>query len=95
MDREIAKADAFLDRPSPRSRASQHKAAVDAAHDLLGWWGHKATTTRGGKWVQLAGILAGDRTVDLFDLLRAFKQSPSPTVEKLRGVRSILYRTRR
>ena len=94
-DREIAKIEALLDRPSPSSRASQHKLAVAAAHDLLGWWGHEATTTRRGKWARLAGILAGDQTVDLFDLLRAFKRSPSPTVEKVRGKDSVLYRVRR
>ena len=59
------------------------------------WWGHKAAVTRGGKWEQLAKILTGDLTVDLFDHLREFKRSPSPTVEKLRGANSIVYRTRR
>jgi hypothetical protein len=95
IEREIAKAEEFLAQPSPRSRASQHKAAVAAAYDLLAWWDHRATTTRGGMWAQLAGILIGDAKVDLFDLLRAFRQSPTPTVEKLRGARSILYRARR
>ena len=97
IDREIAKADAFLDRPSPPPRrdASRNKAAVAAAYDLLHWWGHKAAVTRGGKWAQLAKILADDRTVDLFDHLREFKRSPGPTVEKVRGAHSILYRTRR
>jgi hypothetical protein len=68
---------------------------VAAAYDLLQWWGHKAAVTRGGKWAQLAKILAGDQTVDLFDHLREFKRSPSPTVEKVRGALSTLYRTRR
>ena len=54
-----------------------------------------AAVTRGGKWAQLATILAGDRTVDLFDHLRKFKRSPGPTVEKVRGTNWILYRTRR
>ena len=97
IDREIARTESFLDRPSlpPRRDASRHKAAVAAAYDLLEWWGHKAAVTRGGKWAQLATILAGGRTVDLFDHLREFKRSPGPTVEKVRGAHSILYRTRR
>ena len=66
-----------------------------AAYDLLDWWGHKATLTRGGKWAQLAQILAGDQAVDLFDHLREFRRSPGPTVEKVRGSHAILYRTRR
>ena len=57
--------------------------------------GYSATTTRGRKWAQLAGILTGDQKVDLFDHLRAFKRHPVPTVEKLRGARAILYWTRR
>jgi hypothetical protein len=69
--------------------------AVAAAYDLLKWWGHKAPVTRGGKWEKLAKILAGDRDVDLFDHLREFKNSPGPSVEKLRGPRFTLYRTRR
>jgi hypothetical protein len=97
IDREIARAEAFLDRPSPPPRrdASRNKAAVAAAYDLLGWWGHKTAVTRGGKWAQLAKILAGDLTLDLFDHLREFKLSPGPTVEKVRGPHLILYRTRR
>ncbi len=97
IDREIGRAKAFLERPSPPPRrdASRNKTAVAAAYDLLKWWGHKATVTRGGKWAQLAKILTGDMTVDLFDHLREFKRSPGPSVEKLRGARSILYRTRR
>jgi hypothetical protein len=91
IDQEIAKAETFLERPS-LSRARQHKAAVAAAHDLLGWWGHKIATTRSGEWARLAGILAGDQAVDLFDLLRAHRRSNGPTVEKLRGEHSILYR---
>jgi hypothetical protein len=41
IDREIAKAETFLNRPSPPPRrdASRNKAAVAAAFDLLGWWG--------------------------------------------------------
>ena len=97
IDREIARAEAFLGRPSPPPRrdASRNKAAVAAAYDLLDWWGHKATLTRGGKWAQLAQILAGDQAVDLFDHLREFRRSPGPTVEKVRGSHSIVYRTRR
>ena len=55
------------------------------AYNLLSWHGYRATTTRGRKWAQLAGILTGDQKVDLFDHLRAFKRRPVPTVEKLRG----------
>jgi hypothetical protein len=96
IDREIARAETFLDRPSPppRREASRNKAAVAAAYDLLEWWRHNATLTRGGKWAQLAQTLAGDRAVDMFDHLREFRRSPGPTVEKVRGSHSILYRTR-
>jgi hypothetical protein len=92
IDREIAQAEAFLGQPSPRSRARGHKAAVAASNDLLRWWGRTATTTRRGEWAQLAGILAGDQTVDLYDLMRAYKHSNMPPVEKLRGEHSVLYR---
>ena len=97
IDREIGRAEAFLDRPSPPPRrdASRNKAAVAAAHDLLDWWGHKASVTRGGKWEKLAKILTGDLTIDLFDHLREFKRRPGPKIEKLRGVHSIVYRTSR
>ena len=87
LHREIANAEAILDRPSSSSRAAQHKAAVAMAYNLL--------SARGRKWAQLAGILTGDQKVDLFDHLRAFKRRPVPTVEKLRGARAILYWTRR
>ena len=97
IDREIAKAESFLDRPSPPPRrdASRNKAAVAAAYDLLGWWGHKATVTHGGKWAQVANILAGDKATDLFDHLREFKRNPGPTVEKVRGPDWIVYRKHR
>ena len=97
IDREIARADVFLNRPSPPPRrdASWNKAAVAAANDLLEWWGYKAAVTRGGKWEQLAKILAADRTVDLFDHLREFKRRPHPSIEKVRGADFIVYRTRR
>ena len=97
IDREIARAELFLDWPSlpPRRDASLHKAAVAAAYDLLEWWSHKAAVTRGGKWAQLATILAGGRTVDLFDHLREFKRRPSRSIEKVRGPDWIVYRRRR
>jgi hypothetical protein len=97
IDREIAIAETFLNRPSPPPRrdAARNKAAVAAAHDLLSWWGHKAVVTRGGKWEQLSKILAGDLTVDLFDHLREFKRQPGPSVEKVRGPDWIVYRRRR
>ena len=87
FDREIARIESFLNRPSlpPRRDASRHKIAVAAAHNLLQRWGHKAAVTRGGRWARLATILAGDRT-DLFDHMREFKRSsPGPTLEKARG----------
>lgn len=97
IDREIAKAEAFLGRasPPPRRDASRNKAAVSMATDLLNWWGHKAPVTRSGKWARLAKILTGDLTIDLFDHLREFKRHPQPSIEKVRGAHSIVYRTRR
>ncbi len=97
IDREIAIAEAFLARPSPPPRrdASHNKAAVAVAYNLLGWWRHKAVVTRGGKWAQLAKVLTGDLTVDLFDHLREFKRGPHPSIEKVRGADFIVYRTRR
>lgn len=97
IDREIAIAETFLNRPSPPPRrdAARNKAAVAAAHDLLSWWGHKAVVTRGGKWEKLSKIVAGDVTVDLFDHLREFKRQPGPSVEKVRGPDWIVYRRRR
>ena len=65
------------------------------AYNLLGSWGHKAVVTRGGKWAQLAKVLTGDLTVDLFDHLREFKRGPHPSIEKVRGADFIVYRTRR
>jgi hypothetical protein len=93
IDRELARAEAFLDRPSPppRREANRNKAAVAAAYDLLRWWGHKAATTRNGRWAQLARILLSDRTIDLFDHLREFKRKPEPPIEKARGPTGILY----
>ena len=97
IDREIARAEAFLARPSPPPRrdASRNKTAVAAAYDLLDWWGHNAAVTRSGKWVRLAKILAGDQTVDLFDHLRDFRRRPGPSIEKVRGENGIIYRLRR
>jgi hypothetical protein len=97
IDREIARAEMFLDRPSPPPRrdATRNKAAVAAAYHLLEWWDQKAAVTRGGKWAQLAKILIGDQTVDLFDHLREFKRLPHPSIEKVRGADSIAYLTRR
>ena len=66
-----------------------------AAFDLLHCWGHKTAVTRGGKWAQLAKILAVDRTVDLFDHLREFKRRPHPSIEKVPGADFIVYRSRR
>jgi hypothetical protein len=97
IDREIEIAEAFLVRPSPppRRNASRNKIAVDAARDLLSWWGQKAVITRGGKWAELAKILTGDLTVDLFDHLRKLKRRPGPSIEKVRVADRIIYRRRR
>ena len=46
--------------------------------------GHNPTVTREGTWEELAQILAGDRTVGLFEHLRKFKQNPGTIVEKVR-----------
>jgi hypothetical protein len=97
LKKEITKVEKFLNRRSapPRRHASHSKTAVRAAHDLLGWWNHEATVTRGKKWDKLAKILAGDLTVDLFEHLREFKRRPGPTIEKIRYKNGIiLYRSR-
>jgi hypothetical protein len=59
IDREIARADVFLNRPSPPPRrdASWNKAAVAAANDLLEWWGYKAAVTRGAVARRSAGAI--------------------------------------
>jgi hypothetical protein len=95
IDRQIELAEAFLRKPTTSSRASQHKAAVRAANDLLRMWGHETTATRNGRWAKLSGILAGNESVDLFDLMRSHKREPPTAVEKLRGEHSVLYRLRR
>jgi hypothetical protein len=98
IETEIAKAKAILDHPPapPRRDASRNKAAVAAAYDLLTWRGHNATVTRGGRWEKLAKILAGNLSVDLFEHLRKFKQSPGMIIEKVRlESPGILYRSRR
>jgi hypothetical protein len=96
LEEEIDKVEALLNRRSKRQRrhASRSKAAVAAAHDLLRWWKHEASVTRRGKWAQLAKVLAGDLSVDFFDHLRAFRQKPSPAVEKLRRPHAVIYRLR-
>jgi hypothetical protein len=95
---EIATTEDFLKQPPapPRRDGSRNKAAVAAAYDLLAWRGHNGTLTRGGKWEELAQILAGDLTVDLFELLRKFKQNRRTIVEKVRlDSEDILYRSAR
>ena len=86
IEAEIAKTEAFLKQPPapPRRDGSRNKAAAAAAYDLLTWRGHNPTVTREGTWEELAQILAGDRTVDLFEHLRKFKQNPGTIVEKVR-----------
>ena len=93
IDREIAKAEEFLGQPSPSSRANRHKAAVAASSDLLKWWGRRAHRDARREWARLAGILADNQKVDLLDHMRAYKRRRAPTVEKLLGKHSVLYRT--
>jgi hypothetical protein len=65
------------------------------AWHLLGWSGHNASNTRRGKWAQLAKILTGDMSVDLFDHLREFRRRPGPRIEKVGSAHSIIYLARR
>jgi hypothetical protein len=98
IDREIKVAEAFLNRPStpPRRQAKRNEIAVDAACDLLVWWEQPVVTTRDGKAEQLARILAGNLTVDLFDHLRKAKRRRlCPTIGKVREPKGIVYQTRR
>ena len=97
IEAEIANTKELLEQsPAPRRHGSRNKAAVAVAYDLLAWRGHNATVTRGGTWEELAQILAGDLTVDLFELLRKFKKNPSTIVEKVRvDSGHILYRSAR
>jgi hypothetical protein len=98
IETEIAKAEAISDHPPapPRRDASRNKVAVAAAYDLLTWNGQHTTVTRGGRWEKLAKILAGNLSVDLFEHLRKFKQSPGMIIEKVRlESPGILYRSRR
>ena len=93
IDREIAKADAFLARPSPppRREASRNKYAVAIARDLLNWWEHRPRTSRGGNWMRLSQILVGDLSLDLFDHLRELRRRPGPRIEKVRTAEGPLY----
>jgi hypothetical protein len=95
LEKEIAKVEGFLNRPSarPRRDASHSKAAVAVAYNLLSWGGHEAVVTRGGKWDNLARILAGNLTLDLFDHLRAFKRRPGPAVARVKYKNGTLYRS--
>ena len=98
IEAEIAKIEAFLKQPPapPRRDGIRNKSAAAVAYDLLTWRGHNATVSRGGTWEKLAQILAGDRTVDMFEHLRKFKQSPGTIVEKVRvESEGILYRSAR
>jgi hypothetical protein len=87
IDREIGKAELFLAKPSPPPQpdAIRAKAAVQVAHSMLGWWGHKANVTRGGKWEKLAKVLAGGQAA-VFEHMRIFKQNPEPPIiDKLKS----------
>jgi hypothetical protein len=97
IDREIGKAELFLTRPSlpPKPDAIMAKAAVPAAHSMLGWWGHEASVTRGGKWENLANILAGGRAA-VFEHMRTFKLDPDPLIfYKLKGSNWLAFALRR
>jgi hypothetical protein len=95
IEAEIANTKDLLEQsPAPRRHASRNKAAVAAAYDLLAWRGRNATLSRGGPWEELAQILAGDLSVDLFEHMRKFKQSRPQIVEKVRvDSKAILYRS--
>jgi hypothetical protein len=67
---------------------------VRVAHELLVWWNHEVPVTRGGKWEQLAKIVAGGLNVDFFEHLREFKRSRGPTIEKVRCQDGIVYQSR-
>jgi hypothetical protein len=92
IDREIATADRFLERPSPSPRrdAFRNKEAVARARDLLSWWGHEATISRTGKWMRLSQILLGDLTVDVFDHLRD-RRRRGPGIAKVLTADGTLY----
>jgi hypothetical protein len=74
IERELAKTEAILAKPSarPKPEAIRGKFSVAAAHHLLLRWGHKASVTRGGRWERLAKALAGD-DLSVFEHVRAFK----------------------
>jgi hypothetical protein len=96
IDREISKAELFLARPSPPPQpdAIRAKAAVPIAHSMLGWWGHKVSVTRGGKWEKLAKVLAGGQTA-VFEHMRTFKQNPDPLIiDKLKGSNGLAFALR-
>jgi hypothetical protein len=96
IDREIVTATEFLAQPSRRSGgadANRNKVAVKLAHALLRWWwNHRVPCTRGGKWAQLAAILAGNQDLDLFDAMRAFKHTPAPILVKVRDAEGSIFK---
>jgi hypothetical protein len=97
IETEVKKAKVYLDKPSapPLRDASRNKAAVAVAHDLLVFWHHRPTVTRHGKWEQLAKVLSGDLSVDLFDHLRNFKRNSRSSAKKTEFANGIiLYRSR-
>jgi hypothetical protein len=80
FDRNVAMIEAMLERssrPSGGSDANRKKAAVREAHDVLKLWDRKVGRTRNGVWVQLATILYGEQSIDLFHHVRAFKNGPA------------------
>lgn len=64
IGREIGRAGLFLKITAQPKRSSiRAQAAVEAAHSLLVWWGHKAKKTRDGKWERLAKAFGGGAAV--------------------------------
>ncbi len=75
--REIARADLFLQQPSPEGRkdATKQTEAAQQSWLLLKRRGMKTVTTTKSDWDWLARILNGDKTVRMTEHLRKFKQA--------------------
>jgi hypothetical protein len=63
---------AKFSRALPRGAIAERQATALARH-LLWQWDRPAPKTRGGPWHELAAILLGDHSADLFRHLRAFR----------------------
>jgi hypothetical protein len=97
LGREIEIAEVLLKQksPPPARDATRQKIAVAAARELLEWWGHKRSVTRGGRWAELTKILVGDMVHDVFDHLRSYKRNPGPRMQKIRTRTGVAYFMRR